>query len=129
MAWPRMVMVVDDEPAVLDLISDLLREEGYHAVSFDHPRRALAEAKAHAPSLFILDVMLPTISGIDLAASLRSDGFAETPIIAISASYLATSLANDSGLFTAVLAKPFDVVDLLDLVHDVMQPGGTGGSE
>jgi CheY-like chemotaxis protein len=60
--------------------------------------------------------MLPETNGIDLAQRLRTRGFDETPMIAISASSTMIRQATACGLFQAAIPKPFDLDDVLDVV-------------
>lgn len=112
------VVVVDDEHEVLDLICSVLEDEGYAVICLRHP--VLTEdlkGREPEPHLFMLDIMLPTMSGIDLAQRLRRDGFAETPIIAMSASPAMLDRAQESDLFHDYLGKPFDLDTLLRTVE------------
>lgn len=69
------------------------------------------------PDVFLLDLMLPGMSGIDLARRLRDLGYLREPMIAMSASPRMLNAANRSGLFQETLAKPFDLSTLLDTVE------------
>jgi CheY-like chemotaxis protein len=71
---------------------------------------------AVSPALFLVDVMLPGMSGIELAEQLRAGGFARTPMIAMSASPGMLRAAAESRLFQEILPKPFDLTTLLDCV-------------
>jgi DNA-binding response OmpR family regulator len=81
-------------------------------------------AQEQRPGLFLLDLMLPGTSGIDVAEELRADSAPETPIVAMSASSEMLRRARDSRLFTDSLAKPFDLDDLVACVeHYLHDPG------
>lgn len=69
---PR-VFVVDDEHVVATTLAAILRLHGYCAISFTSPIEALAAAQSRAPDLLISDVMMPDISGIDLAIQIRAE--------------------------------------------------------
>jgi CheY-like chemotaxis protein len=112
------IVVVDDEPELRILMSTVLEDEGYRVVSFSHPVPVtlLQESDEH-PDLFLIDIMLPDMTGIELAQRLASEGFSETPKIAMSASRQCVSDARASRLFDAALEKPFEIDDLLDIVE------------
>lgn len=110
------VIVVDDEPDVLDLVHDVLRDEGLPVIAVDHPNRAINAAAEVAPSVVLLDLMLPGCDGIELARTLRRQGLDRTPMVAMSASQTMLTAAEASDLFDDTLAKPFDLNDLLDCV-------------
>jgi CheY-like chemotaxis protein len=112
------IVVVDDEPALLDVMTELLEDEGHDVLSFAHPGpvEELKNAEEQ-PDLFLVDVMLPDMNGITLAARLKDDGFASTPKIAMSASPQMLRAAQESNLFHATLEKPFDLETLLSSIQ------------
>jgi CheY-like chemotaxis protein len=69
------------------------------------------------PYLFLVDLMLPGIDGIELASRLRAGHFRDTPIIAMSASAAMLAAARRSTLFQETLAKPFDLSTMLGYVE------------
>jgi len=111
----RIVVVVDDEPDLRSLICEVLQEEGYSVVSLPHP--SLALGLRQAPSLFLIDLMLPGMTGIELAQQLRQGLFGETGMIGLSASSAMLRHANDSQLFQETIQKPFDLKYLLETVR------------
>lgn len=116
---PRIV-VVDDEPDVLELVCEVLEEDGFDVIPVEHPERIHKYAGVR-PALMLIDIMLPGRSGIQLAESLRSDGYGDVPMVAMSASRGMLDAAERSGLFQATLPKPFDLDELLDCVDLFMQ--------
>jgi CheY-like chemotaxis protein len=116
------VVVVDDEVDVLDLICSVLEDEGYDVICLRHPGEiAHLKGREPQPRLFMLDIMLPGMTGIELAQHLRSDGFGETPMIAMSASATMLHRAEESQLFHDALPKPFDLDALLDAVDQQLK--------
>ncbi|HEY8685374.1 MAG TPA: response regulator [Chloroflexota bacterium] len=111
----RLVVVVDDEPDLRSLICEVLEEEGYSVVSLPHP--SLALGLEQMPSLFLIDLMLPGMTGIELAQQLRQGPFGETGMIGLSASSAMLRHANDSHLFQETIQKPFDLEYLLEAVR------------
>lgn len=111
------IAVVDDELPVLEMLRDLLEGGGFDVVAFDHPDSVTELDSRVRPALFIIDLMLPGSTGIELAERLRIAGFADTPMIAMSASKAMTQMASRSGLFQDTLYKPFDLSVLLDCVE------------
>jgi CheY-like chemotaxis protein len=69
------------------------------------------------PALFLVDIMLPDVSGVQLASDLRRSGFPATPMVAMSASPFIVDTARQSSVFQEVLAKPFDFEELLTAIH------------
>lgn len=112
------IVVVDDEPELRELVSSLLEDEGYRVVAFAHPVPVTRlQDSDERPELFLIDIMLPEMTGIELARRLVVEGFGDTPKIAMSASRQCVSDARDSALFHAALEKPFEIDDLLDAVE------------
>jgi CheY-like chemotaxis protein len=111
------VVVVDDEPDILDVVRDILEMEGFHVVAVARPEAAEHAAQAETPAVFLMDIMMPSMSGIELARSLREGGFPETPMIAMSASPAMCEAAARSGVFEHAIAKPFDISTLIDCVE------------
>jgi CheY-like chemotaxis protein len=114
-AEPRIV-VVDDEPDVLRLVCDVLEGEGVIVEAAARPDK-IPDLSESPPDLMLLDLMLPGMNGIDLAHKLRTSGLNEVPMVAMSASESMLRRAAMSHLFEEVLAKPFDIADLLTLVR------------
>jgi DNA-binding response OmpR family regulator len=80
------ILVVDDEPNVLRMVSYALHTEGYEVIAAQTGTEAINKAQAGAPDLVLLDVMLPDISGLEVCARLRQmpEGI-DLPIIMLSA--------------------------------------------
>jgi CheY-like chemotaxis protein len=114
------IVVVEDEEAVVTVLQELLDLEGYRAVSVRHADLVLRTSQQHQPDLFLVDLMLPGASGIEVAEDLRSNGFAGTPMIAMSASGFMRRMAVSSGLFDVSLEKPFDLQDLIGHVRRLL---------
>jgi DNA-binding response OmpR family regulator len=80
------VMVVDDQPANLKLMEDMLRHEGYGVRSFPRGRLALTAAAQRAPDLILLDVNMPEMDGFEVCMRLKAEKkLASIPVIFLSA--------------------------------------------
>jgi len=112
----RTIVVVEDEPEVLLMVQSILEDEGYDVVGVNHPRVIDGAIAGHAPSLFLIDIMLPGTSGIAVAEQLRTGKHGIIPRVAMSASDGLIRHATASGWFAATLGKPFDIDELLDCV-------------
>jgi DNA-binding response OmpR family regulator len=117
----KNILIVDDEPDLLKVISLRLKKTGYEVLGGVDGREALAMARQFVPDLIILDVFLPGIKGDDVARILKTDDeLKHIPIILISAT--ATTLderAMDSGA-DAYLTKPFEPEELVGMVKNVL---------
>jgi len=85
-ADPGNVMVVDDNPANLNLMENMLRQYGYVVRSFPRGRLALSAAQQQAPDLILLDINMPEMDGFEVCARLKADEkLSGVPVIFLSA--------------------------------------------
>jgi CheY-like chemotaxis protein len=108
------ILVVDDDVHIAEFLCDVLVEEGYTVRVAHDGASALLAIKQRCPALVMLDVAMPVMVGDELLRYLRSHGYADLPVIMMTASlqperYLACGA-------TRVLPKPFDVEVLLECV-------------
>ena len=117
MIKPR-ILIVDDEPAFIRLLSLVLERTGRYSVRQEsEATRAVAVAEDFHPDLIVLDFIMPRTDGLSIAQQLRSDPqFSEVPIIFLSATVLNTTDGNPTiGGFPAY-TKPIGVADLLKAI-------------
>lgn len=80
------IMVVDDQPANLKLLEEMLKQQGYGVRSFPRGQMALAAAAHHPPDLILLDINMPGINGFEVCQRLKADPMlARIPVIFLSA--------------------------------------------
>src|SRR6476661_4079415 len=85
-AMGRTILVVDDNDANLRLINAVLKTRGYDLMEARSGEAALETLAARHPSLVLMDVQMPGLSGIDVARTIRSQpALADLPLIAITA--------------------------------------------
>lgn len=112
-----LVLVADDEPAVLEVLSQVVEDLGHDVVRARDGEEALALARTHRPRLVVTDHMMPRMSGMELCSRLKQEpGLREVPIILLSA-----VLQQGSPDASAFLNKPFEITDFETLVHDVLE--------
>jgi two-component system OmpR family response regulator len=75
MAESQRILVVDDEPSIVDAVATALRYEGYDVEEAFSGRQALESVARREPDLIVLDWMLPDIEGIDVGRRVRARGF------------------------------------------------------
>ncbi len=118
----KSILVVDDDPSIRELLDQELTAAGYIVRQADDGRDALAKIKSELPDLVLLDVMMPEISGFDLAAVLKNDPRTMgVPIIIL-------SIVEDKerGYRLGVdryITKPFDTETLLNEIRGVLAHG------
>lgn len=110
---PR-ILIVDDEPAVADLIEAVLREEGYTVAIARDGAQGLVLARDWAPDLILMDVLLPGVDGGTAIRVLKAEpATAGIPIIAMSAGRTIREHSGELDDADGALAKPFDIDALL----------------
>lgn len=125
------ILVVDDEPALLDAVGYSLKREGYAVEAVADGNVALAAARATPPDLIVLDVMLPGIDGLQVCRALRSES--TVPILLLSARGEAVDRVVGLELGADdYLTKPFAMRELLARVRAMlrraqMTPGPPNG--
>src|SRR5574337_1214798 len=67
------ILVIDDEPSIVKLVSAYLKPEGYEVYTATDGTSGLKAARAYKPDLIVLDVMLPGIDGLELLSRLRRE--------------------------------------------------------
>ncbi len=118
-AAPR-ILVVDDEQAVLDLLSYNLRKAHYEVLTAEDGRKALEIARQDEPDLILLDLMLPVVDGLDVCREIRHTS--KVPIIMITARgeevdrVVGLELGADD-----YVCKPFSVRELMARVKAVLR--------
>jgi DNA-binding response OmpR family regulator len=118
------ILVVDDEPFVLDFVAQALQDEGYGVLKARDGADGLRLAREHPPALVITDVMMPRLNGIELIRRLKeSAGTASVPIIVMSCVPRGAASVEANHF----LEKPFDLEVLLELVKGYA-PGETSAA-
>jgi len=114
------VLVVDDDPGVLDVVSFMLRREGYDVDEESEGLAALAAARDRRYDIVILDVMLPGMSGTDICRELRAES--DVPILMLTArdAELDRVLGLELGADDYV-TKPFSAAELLSRVRAILR--------
>jgi DNA-binding response OmpR family regulator len=118
-----VVLVVDDESAIADTLTEILSRSGYAAMAAYDGNDALESALLTPPELLITDVVLPGMSGIELAITVRRI-FPDCKILLFSGQAstadLLTSAKREGHHFT-LLSKPVHPRDLLACVSDSLR--------
>ena len=107
-----LVLVADDEPAVLEVLTEVVEDLGHEVVRAHDGREALQIARAQRPQLVVTDHMMPRLSGVELCRAMRNDeALSQVPVILLSA-----ALPPEATEAYAYLAKPFELDEFEALV-------------
>jgi DNA-binding response OmpR family regulator len=119
---PATVLVVDDDPVILKLLEVNFEMEGFEVVRAADGAEGLERARAVLPDIVILDVMMPRMTGYEVAKALReNEDTAHIPIIFVTAR--AQSQDVERGMELGVddyVTKPFDPLDLIARVNTLL---------
>jgi len=112
------VLLVDDDPGVRRFVVRVLQEAGHEVTALGDAESALAQVLALRPELFLLDINLPGMHGIDLAQKLRkSRGMDKVPVVILSVrTHPSDKVVAFASGAVRYLEKPFKKTDLLDAV-------------
>jgi DNA-binding response OmpR family regulator len=116
----KRILVIDDEPKIVEICSDYLHAAGYDIITAADGSQGLALARSQKPDLIVLDLMLPGMDGFDLCRSLRQES--NVPIIMLTARIEETSkLAGLELGADDYITKPFSPRELVARVRTVLR--------
>jgi two-component system OmpR family response regulator len=125
---PR-VLVVDDEPSIVDAVATSLRYEGFEVDVAVNGRDALTLAQEDPPDLVILDVMLPGLDGLEVTRRLRADGV-DVPILFVTArDTLHDKVAGLTIGGDDYVTKPFALAEVIARVKTILRRVGADPNE
>lgn len=118
------IFIVDDDPTMAKALQEMVRKLGFRPVVAATPTEAQNQFRVQGANLFFIDCLLPRMSGVELAVSLRADGAEAIPMILSSGVYRDKSFIKDALHKTgaiAFLTKPFNIADLQKIIQDALQ--------
>jgi two-component system OmpR family response regulator len=128
-AQQQRVLVVDDEPNLVEVITMALRFQGFAVQGAASGREALAAVTSFKPHLMILDVMLPDMEGFEVASRLGAQR-AGVPIIFLTArDAVEDKVRGLSGGGDDYMTKPFSIEELLARIRTILRRTGAQSSE
>ena len=121
-----VVYVVDDDPLVLAFADEVLAREGYRTARFGDAEAVVHAARTAPPALFMLDIRMPGVDGVELLKHLRRiDAYRATPVLMLTGGgrldrvVLAMSAGAD-----AYLMKPFTAEQMLAKIQELLGDRG-----
>jgi two-component system, OmpR family, phosphate regulon response regulator PhoB len=116
-----IILVIEDDPLIRTLLTDVLTDEGYMVVAAENSEQALTTITTISPGLITLDLDLSGISGDLILAELRRrDETRELPIVLVTAT--APVPPDLRRLAQAIVPKPFHVDKLLTVIRKLLPP-------
>jgi DNA-binding response OmpR family regulator len=123
----KKILVIDDEPKIVEICRDYLKADGYEVVSAADGPNGLAAIRREKPDLIVLDLMLPGMDGLDLCRQLRRES--NVPVIMLTArvdeadKLVGLELGADD-----YITKPFSPRELVARVRTVLRRASGGGT-
>jgi DNA-binding response OmpR family regulator len=118
------IFVVDDEQRISETLAIILQHNGFTVTSFTNPIEALKQAAEASPNLLLSDVVMPELSGLDLAVSVK-EKCPDCKILLFSGQAETIDLlraAREQGHDFPLVSKPIHPTDLLRRIRDLIQP-------
>jgi CheY-like chemotaxis protein len=124
----KTILVVDDEFALVESLSDVLQDAGYRVVSAANGMDGLARLAKEKPDLVLVDLMMPIADGREMVRGMRATTeYQAAPVVLMSAAPKSVALSNgeDDGRLEVAgfISKPFQVEKLLDTIVRLIGKG------
>lgn len=118
----RKVLVVDDEPHIVRLVSFALSNHGFDVIDASDGEQAIEIARRERPDIILMDVMMPVMDGLEASRRLKGDPeTAAIPIVMLSAkSQKYEQAAGLEGGAERYIVKPFTPKELVGEVHAIL---------
>ena len=125
---PKLILVVDDEPAILMTAAAILEMQGYRTATASDGRAALERALELKPDLVLSDVVMPRMNGVQLAIELK-EKLPTTAVLLFSGNVATVDIlevARGQGHEFKILAKPVPMDELLSEVKNSLNSAAAG---
>ena len=126
----RLVLVVDDDEGVRELLSLLIKKEGWRVETAEDGAEGERKALALKPDLIVLDLMLPRYGGFELLKQLQSTELSRTPIVIITGRYAdrsTTEMIRQESNVVELLEKPVKAARFILALQRILRPSLASG--
>ena len=114
----KTILVVDDECFLVECLTQLLEEAGYHVVSATNGKDGLAQLVKEHPDMVLTDFMMPVADGLEMVRGMHAlPEFRSLPVILMTAWYGGDAPSPRTDGVSAVLNKPFELDELLAMIE------------
>ena len=120
----KKIMVVDDEPDILYTVAQMLEMNGYEVIKAMNGKECLKKLNELScnPDLILLDIMMPEVSGWDIAARIKENPkWCNIPIVFLTARGDTMSIGLGGMAAKDYIVKPFDIKDLQNRVDKILK--------
>ncbi len=118
------ILVVDDDPAIVQILTNLLRARGYEVCAASTGRQGLQTARERRPDLVLLDVLLPDINGSEVCRQIKADSVLQDVFVALmsgGATSVADRISGLEGGADDYFIKPFDLDEFLARIRTIVR--------
>lgn len=122
-ASTKLVLLVDDDETLLDLMTHLLKSEGFRTERAVDGVEALRKVEALMPDAILLDFMLPELGGLEAARELNKRGLGRIPIVAITGRPIddaSIAAVKAEGNIKEFLQKPVKTAEVAAILHRLL---------
>jgi DNA-binding response OmpR family regulator len=117
------ILLVDDEPAIRELVENILSPDEYEVFHAEDGAEALDVVRAKAPDLVVLDLMMPMMNGIETCRQIKQEpSTAETSVLMLTArTDYDSRVDSEEAQADAYLTKPFSPFTLLKMIEHLLE--------
>lgn len=118
----KNILVVEDNHAILDVITLILESEAFHVAGLNNGINFLNYVQEFRPDVIVMDIMLPDIDGRILLKDLKeTPTTSHIPVLMISARYHADNYVLNGIAADDFMAKPFNIDELMDKIYALLE--------
>jgi len=123
----QTLMIVDDDPQLMRVLSMFFDLEGYHVIQALDGRQALDMLQEYSPDIILLDLMMPEVGGEEVVKQMRaSSKLTHIPVVIFTAAETREAELKAAGA-THFIAKPFSLDGLRDTVQQAINQASAAG--
>lgn len=118
-----LILVIDDEPTIAMVVQEVLRDEGHDVETLNDGLTALCRLFCPPrPDMVLVDLLMPGANGRTVVEAMRRDTtLNETAIVLMTGIPSKAEALPAPGTYQAVIGKPFDLVDLVQIIHGILE--------
>ena len=119
----KKVLVVDDNPDVLAIVSELVSASGYQAITASGGKEAIEKAKSELPNLILLDINMPDIDGWSVLRNLKEEGLTNKIKVMMLTAYtdIGTDIFGLQDVVSGYVRKPFSNTELSEKIKELVE--------
>ena len=115
------ILVVDDDPAISEMLTIVLESEGFHPIAVTDGNEAVPAFREHEPDLILLDMMLPGMNGVDICRTIRTESSVPIVMLTAKTDTVDVVLGLESGA-DDYITKPFKHKELIARIRARLRP-------